>query len=444
MQGASRLFFVAATATLGGLLFGFDVAIITGAGPFLEQKFQLSPLALGVLFSSLLFGCVIGSAFAGTLADHFGRRRPLLGVALLFAITSLACGLAGNFAMLLVARFLGGIAVGVESALTPMYIAEVSPRGSRGKMGTLYQLSIVSGITVSYCINYLLHGIGDWNWRWMFITGAFPAVLFWIMLQRVPESPRFLVLKGRLDEARGIFTRWLGSAAAEREVAEIAATTAGKNEGWRELRRTEYRPALRLGFILAVLVHFSGINTVVDYAPRILQSAGWSIDTALFSTFGIGLTFVLFTLVSFWVIDRFGRRPLYIVGSTGMGVMLLGLVAAAALDRFSGPLVFGLLIAYIAFFAACVGPVFWTLVPEIFPNRIRGEAVTVPVLTQWVANAVVVLLFPAAFHHVGVIGTFAFLAATSLTQAWFAYRQLPETKGKSLEEIEKMWVSLAR
>jgi MFS transporter, SP family, arabinose:H+ symporter len=439
MQTTPRLFSVAATATLGGLLFGFDIAIITGAGPFLEQKYHLSPLALGVLFSSLLFGCVVGSSFAGDLADRFGRRRPLMGVALLFALTSIACGLADSYLFLVIARFIGGIAVGAESAITPMYVAEVSPRASRGRMGTLYQLSIVVGISLSYCINYLLRDCGDSNWRWMFITGAVPAVLFWFMLQRVPESPRFLVLRGKLDEAHSILSPWLGPEAAKREVEEIAATTANKSRGWREVLKPEHRPALRVGFVLAILIHFSGINTIIDYAPRILQSAGWSMDAALFSTFGIGLTSLAFTFVSFAVIDRHGRKPLYVTGSIGMAVMLVGLVIAAALDHFSGPLVFGLIIAYIAFFSACVGPVFWTLVPEIFPNRIRGEAVTVPVFTQWVANAIVVLVFPTAFHHMGKVATFGLLAVFAAYQAWFVARAVPETKGKSLEEIEGLW-----
>jgi len=442
MSPTPRLFSVAATATLGGLLFGFDVAIITGAGPFLEKQFHLTPLTLGVVFSSLLFGCVVGSSFAGELADRFGRRKPLLGVAVLFALTSIACGLAESALFLIIARFLGGIAVGAESALTPMYVSEASPRALRGRMGALYQLSIVVGITVSYCVNYLLHDAGDSNWRWMFISGAFPAILFWIMLWRVPESPRYLVLRGRVQEARTVLSHWMLPEAADREVEEIAATTRDASRGWAELRQRQYRPPLTIGLVLAVLLHFSGINTIVDYAPRILQSAGWTIDAALFSTFGLGLTMLLFTLVSFWVIDRHGRRPLYIIGSWGMGVALLGLTVAAALDRFSGALVFALLIVYIAFFCACIGPVFWTLIPEIFPNRIRGEAMTVPVLVQWVANAVVVLLFPAAFHHVGKEATFAFLAVMAILQGWFVRRYVPETRGKSLEEIEQLWPKL--
>jgi MFS transporter, SP family, arabinose:H+ symporter len=437
MTPTSRVLLVGATAALGGMLFGFDVGIITGAGPFLEKRFSLGEWALGGAFSSLLFGCVVGSTIAGWMADRFGRRAPLLGVAILFAASSVAAALAPSFLFFIGARIFGGLAVGAESALTPMYVAEVSPRRLRGRMGTLYQLAIVVGILVSYCVNYGFRGFGDWNWRYMFLTGALPAVVFWFMLWRIPESPRYLVLRHRQDEAEAILADWLPLSQAKAEIAEIEASIKGASIGWAELRRPELRPNLRIGFFLAILVHFSGINTVVDYAPRILMSAGWTIDAALFSTFGIGLTMFLFTFVSFWVIDRFGRKPLYITGSLGMTVALASLSAAAAMDRFAGGKVFALVILYIAFFSSCIGPVFWTLLPEIFPNRVRGEAMAVPVITQWIANAVVVLLFPTAFSYAGKAFTFGFLAAVALTQALFTWKAVPETKGQSLEEIER-------
>jgi MFS transporter, SP family, arabinose:H+ symporter len=428
---------VGATAALGGMLFGFDVGIITGAGTFLEQRFNLGPLALGGAFSSLLFGCVVGSAIAGWLADRFGRRSPLLGVAVLFAASSIAAGLAPSFSFFIIARVLGGLAVGAESALTPMYVAEVSPRRLRGRMGTLYQLAIVVGILVSYCVNYGFRDFGAWNWRCMFLTGAIPAVLFWFMVWGIPESPRYLMLKGRREEAAAVLYRWLPAHGVETEISEIEASTRKPSVGWRELLKTDIRRPLRIGFALAILVHFSGINTVVDYAPRILVSAGWTIDAALFSTFGIGLTMFLFTFVSFWVIDRHGRKPLYVVGSLGMATALLGLAVAAATNSFAGGKVFALVIIYIAFFSSCIGPVFWTLIPEIFPNRVRGEAMAVPVITQWIANACVVLLFPIAFYYAGKTVTFGFLATVALMQAWFTWKFVPETKGQSLEEIER-------
>jgi SP family arabinose:H+ symporter-like MFS transporter len=431
--------FLCITAALGGLLFGFDIAIITGAGPFLESHFKLSHLSLGWAFSSLLFGCVIGSAFAGRLTDLYGRKRLLLWVAAFFALTSLAAGLAASLSMFIVARLLGGLAVGGASILSPMYVAEVSPPSLRGRMGALYQLSIVVGILVSYCLNYLLRDLGPWNWRWMFISGAVPSIVFLLMLWRAPETPRYLYKIGRKREALELLTRIANSEEARLEIAAIEQSLARRRSSWQEMRQPELKRALAVGFFLAVLVHVSGINTIIDYAPIIFRSAGFRIDVALFSTFIVGLTNLLFTLVSFWTIDRYGRKPLYIVGSLGMTAALGLLVITVILDRFQGLLVLGLILLFLAFFASCIGPVFWTLVAEIFPNRIRGTAMIVPVLTQWVANAVVVLFFPYAFIALGKAPTFAFLALMSLLQAIFAWRFVPETKGKTLEEIEGYW-----
>jgi sugar porter (SP) family MFS transporter len=431
--------FLAATAALGGLLFGFDIAIITGAGPFITEFFKLNDLSLGWAFSSLLFGCVIGSIFAGRITDFYGRRRILLGVALLFAVTSVATGEATSFTFFIAARFLGGLAVGGASILSPMYVSEVSPPSLRGRMGTLYQLSIVTGILISYCINYLLRNAGASNWRWMFITGVIPSVLFFVLLLRAPETPRYLFMAGRPLEAFSILERISGRETAEFEISEMRASIAEKKNTWRALWQPGIRRAVVIGFCLAILIHVSGINTIIDYAPAIFKSAGWKIDAALFSTFIVGLTNVAFTLVSFWMIDRYGRKPLYIVGSLGMASALLLLVVTVLAGRFQGPIVLALILAYLAFFSSCIGPVFWTLVPEIFPNHIRGTAMTVPVLTQWIANAVVVLLFPLAFHQIGKSITFGFLAAMALVQAIFMWVFVPETKNKPLEEVEEFW-----
>ena len=431
--------FLAATASLGGLLFGFDIAIITGAGPFLTQYFGLSDLSLGWAFSSLLFGCVLGSALAGRFTDFYGRRRILLWVAVFFAATSIGTGLAPGFTLFVAARFLGGLAVGAASILSPMYIAEVSPPSMRGRLCTLYQLSIVTGILASYSINYLLRDAGPENWRWMFLTGVMPSVLFFVLLLAAPESPRYLFLAGEERKASAILERITGPENAQFEVSEIRASLAEKRRAWRDLFRPGIRRAVLAGFCLAVLVHVSGINTIIDYAPAILKSAGWKIDAALFSTFIIGLTNFAFTLVSFWTIDRWGRKPLYIGGSLGMAAALLLLTGAVLMGRFQGSVVLALILAYLACFASAIGPVFWTLVAEIFPNDIRGTAMTVPVLTQWVANAVVVLFFPLAFHQAGKAITFGFLAAMALAQALFTWFFIPETKNKTLEEIEEYW-----
>jgi MFS transporter, SP family, arabinose:H+ symporter len=442
-SGGGRLvyvWFLAATAATGGLLFGFDIAIISGAGPFLKQHFHMGDWGLGSAFSALLWGCALGSVAAGYLADRIGRRRLLLLVAALFALTSVETALAWSVGSLLLARFLGGLAVGAVSLVSPMYISEVAPPAMRGRLGVLYQMSIVTGILVSYCINYALRAAGPENWRWMFASGVVPSLLFLILLTTAPETPRYLLMRGARAAARAILER-VGSLDAGRALEEISQSLAAPQGGWRDLLQPGIRRAVWVGFALAILVHFSGINTVIDYAPTIFQSAGWQLDAALLSTFVIGVTNFLFTIVSFWTIDRFGRRPLYILGSLGMAASLALLTLAARRGHFEGALVLVLILAYLVCFCSCIGPAFWTLLPEIYPNRVRGAAMVVPVLTQWVANATVVQVFPAALHRIGPTGTFGLLAGVSLVQALFAWRSLPETKGRSLEEIEQFWLS---
>jgi SP family arabinose:H+ symporter-like MFS transporter len=433
--------FLGSTAALGGLLFGCDIAIITGAGPYLAKQFALTDLGLGWVFSSLLFGCALGCVIAGRLTDRWGRKKLLILIAILFAATSVETALASNFTALVAARFLAGLAVGGVSLLSPMYAAEVSPAAMRGRLGTLYQLSIIVGILISFGLNYLLRNTGANNWRWMFLTGVVPSALFLLFVSIAPETPRFLAMKGRDRAALAVLKRITDATHAQLQLDEIRRTQSSKARSWRGLLRPGVRRPLVVSVVLAVLIHVSGINTVIDYAPSIFQSAGWKIDTALASTFLVGITEFLFTLVSFWAIDRYGRKPLYIIGSFGMTLSLSLLIVAVLAGRFQGAVVLTLILAYIAFFAACIGPVFWTLVPEIFPNDMRGLAMTFPVLTQWIANALVVLLFPFAFHVIGKAATFGFLATMALAQAIFTWICVPETRNKSLEEMESHWAA---
>lgn len=433
------LAFLAITGALGGLLFGFDIAIITGAGPFISRAFALSDLGLGWAFSSLLFGCVLGCFIAGRLTDRYGRKKLLMLVAALFALTSIATSLAGSFTIFVTARFLGGIAVGGVSLLSPMYVAEVAPPHLRGRMGTLYQLSIITGVLVSYGINYLLRDTGAENWRWMFLSGVVPSAVFLLLISLAPETPRFLAKAGNAQEAFSVLERISGTATARVELAEIEASVSGSTAAADGFRRPGVRRALAASIGLAILVQVSGINTIMDYAPSIFQSAGWKINGALASTFAVGMTEFIFTILSLWMIDRYGRKPLYVAGSAGMAMTLLLLVFAAMDGHFHGGLVLAVILSYLAFFACCVGPVFWTLVPEIFPNDVRGAAMIVPVLIQWVANAVVVLFFPYAFHVIGKTSTFGFLALMSLLQGVFTWARIPETRNKRLEEIEAFW-----
>jgi sugar porter (SP) family MFS transporter len=336
-------------------------------------------------------------------------------------------------------RSLGGLAVGAVSIVSPLYIAEIAPPRSRGRLGALYQMSVVTGILLSYLTNYCLRNAGANNWRWMFLTGTVPAIAFFVLLLRAPETPRYLIMAGRENEARRILSAIVDPASVPMEFNRIQASFAGRSTHLASLLRPGIRRSIAVSFFLAILVHVSGVNTVIDYAPSIFQAAGWQIDAALFATFLVGITNFVFTLASFWLIDRWGRKPLYLLGSVVMAATLAGLAILSFLNAFHGLLVPVLIMTYLAFFACCIGPVFWTLVPEIFPNHIRGTAMTVPVLTQWVANAFVVLLFPFAFHQLGKSATFGFVAVMALLQAVFTWFYVPETKNKTLEEIEEFW-----
>lgn len=434
--------FLAAAAALGGLLFGFDIAIITGAGPFIAKQFQLDDLGLGWAYSSLIFGCVIGALVAGKLSDRFGRRRLLILVALLFASTSIAVACAWNLTILITARFIGGIAVGSVSLLSPLYVAEIAPSSVRGRLGTFYQMMIVVGIVVSYGINYLLRNSGTNNWRWMFLTGVIPSVIFWVLMTLAPETPRFLVNAGRSEEAYQVIERISGPEQASIGIAEMQATLREERRHWGALLRPSVRRALVVSSFLAILIQISGINTIIDYAPAIFESAGLRSSSAFASILLIGMIQLVFAALSLWMIDRFGRKPLYIIGSIGMTVSIAGLALAVFLGSFHGILVLALILTCLAFFASCIGPVFWTLVPEIFPNDVRGAAMTVPVLLQWLANAAVILLFPMVFHRAGKIFTFSFFALMALTQGIFTWLCVPETKNVPLEEIEMYWAGM--
>ena len=435
-----NLLFAVGAAALGGILFGFDIAIITGAGPYLRIHFGLNDLSLGWAFSSLLFGCVVGAMVTGRVADRAGRKTALLVAALLFAVTSGLTAAAPTFAFFLLVRATGGLAVGAVSILSPLYIAEISPARLRGRFGALYQMAIVTGILLSYLTNYWLRNAGPANWRWMFLTGIAPAILFFFLLLRAPETPRYLLIAGRPADARRVLTSIVDAASVDLEMQSITASLAQRPHAWSDLLRPGLRRAIAVSCGLAILVHVSGVNTVIDYAPAIFQSAGWKIDAALFATFLVGLTNFVFTLVSFSVIDRWGRKPLYILGSLVMAGALLALTLLSVAGAFQGTLVPLLIMVYLAAFAACIGPVFWTLVPEIFPNHMRGTALSVPVLTQWIANAVVVLFFPVAFSQLGKTVTFGFLGLMCLLQGLFTWRFVPETKNRTLEEIELFWI----
>ena len=433
------LYFICLIATMGGLMFGFDVAIISGAVPFIQPYFGWNELELGWGVSSLLVGAIIGAFGSGMLSDKFGRKKVLIVVALFFAASCTFTAIATSSVMFISARLFGGLAVGAASVLSPMYVAEVAPPKNRGMLVSAYQLAIVLGILCSYTINYGLHNI-DNNWRWMFATGIVPSVLFFVGLFFIPESPRWLYKAGRTTESQKVLTRIGGESLAKVEILEIAESLKGNSEtvSGTDLFKPSARKVLIIGFILAVLVQISGINTVIDYAPKILLAAGVEINNALLQTSLVGLINFIFTFVAILFIDKAGRRSLYLIGSMGMVVTLLMLAVSFYL-KMEGIFTLICILMFIAFFASCIGPVFWTLVSEIFPNRIRGKALAFASFTQWIFNFLVVLLFPHFLASVGGAKTFLFLAVMSLLQWLFTYKYVPETKGKSLEEIEHLW-----
>jgi sugar porter (SP) family MFS transporter len=349
--------------------------------------------------------------------------------------------LATSSVIFVTARVFGGLAVGAASVLSPMYVAEVSPAKNRGMLVAIYQLAIVLGILCSFTINYSLHSL-DNNWRWMFATGVLPSVLFFVGLFFIPESPRWLFKAGREDESLKVLTRIGGETLAKTEIQEISESLRGDmtSVSLSELFKPSVRKVMLTGFILAVFVQVSGINTIVDYAPKILLAAGVEINNALLQTSLVGLINFIFTFIAILFVDKVGRRTLYLIGSMGMVITLI-LLAISFYLKMEGKFTLICILMFIAFFASCIGPVFWTLVSEIFPNRIRGKALAFASFTQWIFNFLVVLLFPHFLASMGGAKTFLFLAIMSFLQLLFTYLYVPETKGKSLEEIEHMWSS---
>ena len=441
MKGSSYLWFISMVATIGGLMFGFDVGIISGAIPFIQPYFGWDELQLGWGVSSILVGAIIGAFGTGTLTEKYGRRSLLISVALFFAVSCAGMALARHQAVFIAFRVLGGLAVGSVSVLSPMYVAEVAPPRIRGTLVTIYQLAITFGILVSYIVNFVLHDVEN-NWRWMFATGLIPSILFFVGLIFIPESPRWLVKAGFREKARAILERIGGSDFAGSELQEIenSLEKSGPAGGFKALFAKKYRKVIILGLLLSVFVQITGINTVVDYAPKILITAGLEIKNALLQTSLIGLVNFAFTFIAVWLIDKLGRKTFYTIGSSGMAVTLLMLAAAFHFEM--NPIFTTICIMlFIAFFASCIGPAFWTMVTEMFPNRIRGQAVALASFTQWVFNFLVVLFFPYVLDAMGGSLTFLFLATMGVVQLIIVRVYLKETKGKSLEEIESMWVT---
>lgn len=441
-EHSSFVYVIAAIAALNGLLFGFDIGVISGALLYIDQSFTLSPFLEGVVTSSVLVGAMIGAATGGQLADRFGRRRLTLAGAVVFFVGSFGMALSPTLGWLIVWRVIEGVAVGIASIVGPLLISETAPSDVRGALGFLQQLMITIGILLAYVVNYAFapEFLGIIGWRWMLWFGAVPAAVLAVGTYYLPESPRWLVENDRVEEARNVLDRIRETDEVDEEIEGIREVSEIEEKGdLSDLLEPWVRPALVVGIGLAVIQQFSGINTIIYYAPTILNNIGFSNLASIFGTIGIGVVNVLLTIVAVLLVDRVGRRPLLLVGVGGMTVMLgiLGLgFMLPGLSGVVGYVTLASMILYVAFYAISLGPVFWLLISEIYPLRIRGTAEGVASVFNWGANFLVGLTFLSLMEQIGEGPSFWLLGVFCLLAFVFIYRRVPETMGRSLEEIE--------
>jgi len=448
------IWLITVVAALGGLLFGYDWVVIGGAKPFFERYFHLANAAQsGWANSCALIGCLVGALVAGTLSDRFGRKRLLISSALLFAVTSIGNALAPAFAIFIAWRMLGGVAIGLASNLSPMYIAEIAPAQMRGKLVSINQLTIVVGVLAAQLINwYLVRNLpphatdafianswfGQYGWRWMFALTAIPSALFFIGMFFVPESPRWLARNGKPERARAVLQNVGGEIYAANALKEIEATLVNetKTVDFRELLRPNLRRVLLLGIVLAVFQQWCGINVIFNYAEEIFKTAGYDISTVLKNIAWTGSVNLAFTFVALGVVDRGGRRPLMLLGAAGLAVIYAAM-GFCYHDGVKGLPVLLLVLCAISCYSMSLAPVTWVVISEIFPNRIRGAAMAIAVAALWLACFILTYTFPLLNAKLGAAGTFWLYAAICLLGFIFIWKQLPETKGRTLEEIEQ-------
>jgi len=456
---------VCLVATLGGLLFGYDTAVISGAIGYLQTRFALSSAMTGWAASCALTGCMLGCGIAGTVSDHLGRKKVLILSAVFFLVSAIGTAVPRNLTEFVIFRILGGVGVGAASMSSPMYIAEISPARIRGRMVSFNQFAIIFGMLVVYFVNYFIAqygtfidarsaagiadgALGSWNvqtgWRWMFGSESVPALMLLLLMFLVPESPRWLVEKHRRSEAHDILTRVGGSEHAHSEMIEIEEAIAQESGSLAQLFQPGLKIVLVIGVTLAVLQQVTGINVFLYYAPEIFKKLGTGTDVALLQTVVVGAVNLTFTVIAIWTVDKLGRKLLLIIGAGGMGVSLWALGMTAYYQKTQiWVLIF--ILGYIACFALAMGPVVWVVLSEIFPTKIRGRAMAISAFFLWAANWVVSQTFPmmdqndwliSKFHHAFPFWLYGLLCGVTV---WFVWRWVPETKGKSLEEIEKMW-----
>lgn len=437
--GVSRqAILIAVIAAIGGLLFGYDTSVISGAILFVRRQFALTAFETELAVSIVLAGAALGAAVAGYFTDRFGRRPVLVVNAIIFGVFAVVTGMANGLSLFLIARFLVGIAIGVTSMATPLYIAELAPTAIRGALVTLNQLAIVTGIVVAYYVDYLF--AGSQNWRGMFISAVVPSVLLLIALFFLPESPRWLAARGLFDEAFAILSRVESSSEAKRDLDELREVTQADRLSFRDLFAPRFRKALVIGVGLAVFSQITGVNTIIYYTPTILQMAGFhSASSAILATVLVGGVNLVFTIVSLFLLDRVGRRPLLIIGIIGMGLALGHLGYSFGLGHVSRSMVLVDVLGYLASFAISLGPIFWLIISEIYPTTVRGQAMSMASVTVWLADLLVSVTFLTLVETVGARFSFWIYALACVAALIFSLKLVPETKDKTLEEIEASW-----
>ncbi|MEZ0454279.1 sugar porter family MFS transporter [Sphingobacterium thalpophilum] len=419
---------------LGGFLFGFDTAVISGAEKAVQAHWHLSEFQHGLTMAIALIGTVAGAALGAWPSDQLGRKNTLFVVAALYFISALGSALANDWTIFILFRFLGGIGVGVSSVTAPIYISEISPAGSRGKLVGLFQFNVVLGILIAYLSNYFIGQTGEESWRWMLGVQCFPSLLFFVLIFCIPESPRWLLLhKNKLSEATAIMQK-INSDGYEAEIAKIRSSAEKVNGEGKLFVRQNARPIL-LAFCFALFNQLSGINAIIYYAPRVFEMAGLGAEGSLLSTVGIGLINFIFTLVAINFIDKVGRRKLMLIGSVGLIASLALVSQAFYTGQTTGFAITIYLMSFIAFFAFSQGAVIWVFISEIFPNDVRAKGQTFGSLTHWVMAAIITFCFPALTELLGGGGTFLVFAVFMLLQLIYVLRFMPETKGRSLEDM---------